>query len=171
MPSFTSQSTRARGLSLAAALLAALTAATAGAQGNPPTTTADSASARNAAPQPGAPAAGPTLREPVAEMYTDAKIAATASVSNQSEIQPSRLALQKTGNPQVREFAQRMIADHTRLEQQMQQLLQRKGVTPEHNAYSYQLQQNNYLPPLPKLLLYLIILRSAPAVKRKQWKR
>ena len=77
-----------------------------------------------------------------AEMFTDATIAATASVSNQSEIVPSQLALQRAQDPQVRDFAQRMAQEHTRLETQMQQLLQQKGVAPMHNAFSYQLDQN-----------------------------
>lgn len=77
-----------------------------------------------------------------AEMFTDATIAATASVSNHGEIVPSQLALERAENPQVRDFAQRMAQEHTRLETQMQQLLQQKGVAPMHNAFSYQLDQN-----------------------------
>lgn len=126
-----------------AAALAVATAATAGAQGTTP------APGSTAAPPPGQLSANameasarPVLREPVAEMYTDAKIAAVASTSNLSEIVPSQLALQKAQSPQVRQYAQRMITDHQRLEQQMQQMLKAKGVTPEHNGYSYQLEQN-----------------------------
>lgn len=137
---FSNRFTTAWGLSLATALVTAT--ASAGAQDSSMTARPDSASARSAAPSTTPPAGGPALREPVAEMYTDAKIAAVASVSNQSEIQPSQLALQKTQNAQVRQFAQRMIDEHTRFEQQMQQMLQQKNVTPEHNAFSYQLQQN-----------------------------
>jgi putative membrane protein len=127
-----------------AAALVVTTAAAAGAQGTAPApgsaTTASpprqmSANATEAS-------ARPVLREPVAEMYTDAKIAAVASTSNMSEILPSQLALRKAQSPQVRQYAQRMIADHQRLEQQMQQMLKAKGVTPEHNGYSYQLEQN-----------------------------
>jgi putative membrane protein len=91
---------------------------------------------------PGAMGKRPALREPVAEMFSDPKIAAVGSVSNMSEIVPSQVALQKAQSPSVRQFAQRMIAEHQRVEQQMQQLLQQKGVTPEHNAYSYQMEQN-----------------------------
>ena len=86
--------------------------------------------------------ATPTLREPVSEMFTPAKIAGVASVSNMSEIQPSQLALTKAQNPQVRQFAQRMIDEHMRLEAGMQAMLSQKGVAPEHNGHSYQKQQN-----------------------------
>ena len=115
-------------LAVAAAPAAAQTTGSAGGETVP--------AAAPAAPAP------PVLREPVAEMFTPGKIAATASVSNMSEIQPSQLALTKAQHPQVRQYAQRMIDDHMRLEQAMQAMLRQKGVTPEHNGYSYQMQQN-----------------------------
>lgn len=77
-----------------------------------------------------------------ATVLLDPNIAAFVSASNQSEIQPSQLALQKSTNPQVREFAQRMIAEHTALEQQMMELLQAKGMAPQDNAISTQMKQN-----------------------------
>ncbi len=115
---------------LAAALLAAAPAAA------QVTSSAGGEVARPAAP------AAPVLREPVAEMFTDAKVAGVASVSNMSEIQPSQLALTKAQNAGVRQFAQRMIDEHVRLEQAMQAMLKQKGVAPEHNGYSYQVHQN-----------------------------
>jgi putative membrane protein len=100
-------------------------------------------SSSNGEVAPAAPvAAAPVLREPVAEMFTDAKIAGVASVSNMSEIQPSQLALSKAQHPDVRRYAQRMIDEHTKLEAAMQTMLKQKGVAPEHNGYSYQVQQN-----------------------------
>lgn len=80
----------------------------------------------------GAPAAGPV---------TDANIAAIASASNQDEIQTSTIALQKATRPEVRQFAQRMVDEHTRVEQQMQQALQAKGLQPQDNAQSQQMKQ------------------------------
>lgn len=131
-----------RGLVVAAFAAAALPAAA--------QVTGSSGGTTAGAPAAGAPTAGataaaasmPALREPVAEMYTPAKIAGVASVSNMSEIQPSQLALTKTQNAQVRQFAQRMIDDHTKLESAMQAMLKQKNVTPEHNGFSYQQQQN-----------------------------
>jgi putative membrane protein len=86
--------------------------------------------------------AAPVLREPGAEMFTPSKVAGVASVSNMSEILPSRLALQRSRRADVRAYAQEMIAMHTRLEQQMQAMLKAKGLTAEHNGYSYQVQSN-----------------------------
>jgi putative membrane protein len=129
MPRFTAFTTLAAG-ALGAALFAAAPAA---AQA---TSSAGGEVARPAAP------AAPVLREPVAEMFTDAKVAGVASVSNMSEIQPSQLALSKAQRPEVRQYAQRMITEHTRLEQAMQAMLGQKGVAPEHNGYSYQMHQN-----------------------------
>lgn len=48
--------------------------------------------------------------------------------ANLAEIETGRLALEKTANPQVKQFAQRMIEDHTNAMKQLQQLAQRKGV-------------------------------------------
>jgi putative membrane protein len=45
------------------------------------------------------------------------------------EIQSSRIALQKTENPQVRMIAQHMIHDHTEAGQQLETLAQKKGLT------------------------------------------
>lgn len=47
--------------------------------------------------------------------------------ANLAEIETGRLALEKTQNPQVRQFAQKMIDDHTKAQQQLAQLAQRKG--------------------------------------------
>jgi putative membrane protein len=137
---FTTSFTTPRRLAAGAALVATA-AAGAGAQ-TPTPAPAPAPGQTMTANATGAPAGRPALREPVAEMFSDAKIAAVASTSNMSEILPSQLALQKAQSPQVRQFAQRMIAEHQQLEQQMQQMLQQKGVAPEHNAYSYQLERN-----------------------------
>jgi putative membrane protein len=83
----------------------------------------------------------PGTGAPVAGEMSDANIAAVASASNQGEIQSSNVALQKGENAQVKQFAQRMVDDHTRMEQEMSQLLQSKGVTPQDNAQSTQMKQ------------------------------
>jgi putative membrane protein len=46
-----------------------------------------------------------------------------------AEVQLGQLTLQKTNNPQVKEFAQRMIDDHTKLNEQMKPVAQQLGVT------------------------------------------
>jgi putative membrane protein len=46
-----------------------------------------------------------------------------------AEVQLGQLTLQKSNNPQVKEFAQRMIDDHTKLNEQMKPVAQQLGVT------------------------------------------
>ena len=45
-----------------------------------------------------------------------------------AEVQLGQLTLQKSNNPQVKEFAQRMIDDHTKLNEQMKPVAQQLGV-------------------------------------------
>lgn len=52
-----------------------------------------------------------------------------AAHSDQTEIQTSRLALQKSKSQAVRSYAQRMIQEHTKSTQQLKQLAQQKEVT------------------------------------------
>ncbi len=75
-------------------------------------------------------------------MFGDPSIAAVGSASNQMEISTSQLALQRAQDAQVRAYAQRMIDEHTRIEQQMQALLARKGLAPQDNALSLQMKRN-----------------------------
>lgn len=45
-----------------------------------------------------------------------------------AEIETGRLALNKTRNPRVREYAQKMIDDHSTAQQELQQMAQAKGM-------------------------------------------
>ena len=76
------------------------------------------------------------------EMFADHSIAAVGSASNQAEIRTGQLALERAEDPQVRAYAQRMIEEHTRLEQQLQALIASKGVAPVDNALSLQMRRN-----------------------------
>jgi putative membrane protein len=67
-------------------------------------------------------------------VMTDANVAAVAHASNMDEIQTSQVALQRSQNAQVRQFAQQMITEHTAVDQQMQQMLQAKGMAMQPNA-------------------------------------
>jgi putative membrane protein len=109
-------------------------------QGGGDSTTAAVSPAATEAPQ-GAPPAGTGAQAPVAGAMSDANIAAVASASNQDEIETSRVALQKGENAGVKQYAQRMVDDHTRMEQEMTQLLQSKGMTPQDNPQSTQIKQ------------------------------
>jgi putative membrane protein len=52
-----------------------------------------------------------------------------AAQSDLTEIQTSQLAVERSKTPAVREFAQRMIKDHTQSSQQLTQIAQQKGFT------------------------------------------
>lgn len=88
-----------------------------------------------------APAPGTGSETPVAGAMSDANIAAVASASNQDEIQTSRVELEKGENAGIKEFAQRMVDAHTKMEQEMTQLLQTKAITPQDNPQSTQMKQ------------------------------
>lgn len=74
-------------------------------------------------PQP--PAAAPTVN-PV-----DQTFATQAGESDQFEIQSSQIALQKSHNRRVREFAQRMIDAHTKTTQELTGIASAKGLPPQ----------------------------------------
>lgn len=54
----------------------------------------------------------------------------TASQSDNTEIKFSQLAEQKATNPRVKAYAQKMVADHTKLETEMKPIADKLGVTP-----------------------------------------
>jgi putative membrane protein len=60
---------------------------------------------------------------------TDKMFVSKAMQGSMAEVQLGQLTLQKTNNPQVKEFAQRMIDDHTKLNEQMKPVAQQLGVT------------------------------------------
>lgn len=76
------------------------------------------------------------------QMFTPAKIAAVASVSNINEIDPSRVALTNSQNPQIQAYARDMILEHTQFEQQLRSMLNSKKMLAEDNALSLQLKRN-----------------------------
>lgn len=55
-------------------------------------------------------------------ILSDAEVGNIAMSANNAEIQTSQLALQKSRNDAVRQFAQRMITDHTTLNQRLASL-------------------------------------------------
>ena len=70
------------------------------------------------------------LAMPAAEARTmrPAQFVATAAISDMFEIQSSQAALQKSTRDEVKQFAQHMIDDHTRVGEQMKSLLQSAGI-------------------------------------------
>ena len=60
---------------------------------------------------------------------SDYKFAVDATRGGMSEVNLAQLAIQKATDSGVRQFAQRMLADHTKANQQLAQILSQKGVT------------------------------------------
>lgn len=58
----------------------------------------------------------------------DAKFIREAAEGNMKEIQLGQIGVQKAQNDQVKQFAQKLVDDHTQANQQLQQLAQQKGV-------------------------------------------
>ena len=66
----------------------------------------------------------------------DAQIAAIVVTANQVDIDAGKLAASKSGNKEVKEFAQRMITDHTGVNKAATELVTKLKVKPEANATS-----------------------------------
>ncbi len=60
----------------------------------------------------------------------DKQFVTQASLSDYTEMTFSQLALQKSSNPQVKAYAQKMITDHQKLEASMKPAADKLGVTP-----------------------------------------
>ena len=72
---------------------------------------------------------------------TDAQIAAIVVTANQVDIDAGKLAKSKAHSTDVREFAQRMITDHSAVNKSATELVERLHVTPEPNPTSESLQK------------------------------
>ncbi len=64
--------------------------------------------------------------------YTDSQFAGVLIVDNQGEIALGKLAEQKSGNKDIKQFAQMMVKDHTDFMQQLEKFARTQG----QNAYS-----------------------------------
>lgn len=67
---------------------------------------------------------------------TDAQIAHVAVTANAIDVEMGEIARRRASDQRVREFAGRMITDHTAVNEQAAALAGRLGVTPEDNAIS-----------------------------------
>ncbi len=67
---------------------------------------------------------------------TDPQIAHIAYTAGELDIKAAEQALKKTKNPEVKSFAENMIADHKAVNEQALALCKKLGVTPEDNDTS-----------------------------------
>ncbi len=74
---------------------------------------------------------------------SDAEIMSVLNTANMGEISQGQIALQKAQNAQVRNFAQKMVTDHTNNYQKGQALGARLGVTPQNNDVSMKLKKDS----------------------------
>ena len=78
-------------------------------------------------PQPTAQSAGPSSAK---RDLSDANIVALLAIANQVDIEGGQLAQQKANSPQVRSYGTRMVADHTSMLQEGNQVAKQLMVNP-----------------------------------------
>ena len=76
------------------------------------------------------------------QKLSDAEIASVAVVANQNDIDFAKIAIKKSKNPEVINFAKTMIADHQAVIDMAVALVTKLEVTPMDNAVSKQYLQN-----------------------------
>jgi putative membrane protein len=72
----------------------------------------------------------------------DLEMAHVAVTANNTDIQYAHLALALSDNPDIREFAETMIRDHSAVNEQVAALAKRLGVTAQDNDVSRELRKN-----------------------------
>ncbi|HEX9000793.1 MAG TPA: DUF4142 domain-containing protein [Blastocatellia bacterium] len=77
-----------------------------------------------------------------ASSINDANIAAIVSVAGGLDIAYGKIAMSKAKDKQVKEFAARMVTDHSAVQKAAEELLTKLGVTPEENDTSKGLAAN-----------------------------
>jgi putative membrane protein len=76
-----------------------------------------------------------------AQAPTDPQIVGIVQTANRIDINQAKLALRKSTNAQVKEFANQMISDHTSLEKSVRDLAMKLGVKEETSGTAKQLKQ------------------------------
>lgn len=72
----------------------------------------------------------------------DAQIAAIVVAANSVDVDAGKLAASKSNNKEVKDFAQRMITDHTGVNKQATALVKKLNVTPEESDTSKSLKRD-----------------------------
>ncbi|MCC6556577.1 MAG: DUF4142 domain-containing protein [Polyangiaceae bacterium] len=73
---------------------------------------------------------------PAGEVYTDAEITQVMRTANEGEIQHAQAALQRAVDPEVRAYAERMIAEHGQAQDDLDQLIDDHDIEPQESAVS-----------------------------------
>ena len=73
---------------------------------------------------------------------TDAQIAMIAVTADNVDIDAGKLAIEKSTNPKVKEFAELMVRDHTSVNNQATALAKKLNLTPEESATSRSLKSD-----------------------------
>lgn len=73
---------------------------------------------------------------------SDAEIASIAVVANQNDIDFAKIAMQKSNDPKIVEFAKTMVADHQAVIDMAVALVTKLKVTPKENAVSKEYASN-----------------------------
>jgi len=76
------------------------------------------------------------------QKLSDSENVHVLSTANAGEAQMAKLALEKSANPAVKEFAEKMIADHEKLDADTKDLATRENITPSPNKVSENLQKD-----------------------------
>ena len=76
-----------------------------------------------------------------AQAPTDPQIVGIVQTANMIDMDQAKLALRKSKNPQVKDFANQMMSDHTNLEKSVNDLAKKLGVTQQESATSKQLKE------------------------------
>jgi putative membrane protein len=77
-----------------------------------------------------------------AQSLTDPQIAHAAYTADELDIAYARIALDKSKNPEMRQFAELMIKDHSAANEAALALVKKLGVTPQDNPFSQTLVKN-----------------------------
>lgn len=83
----------------------------------------------------------PAIAQSPADL-SDTEIAHVAYTADNIDIRYANIALERSENPKVREFAETMIRDHTAVNELALALLEKLGVEAEDNFLSQQLNEN-----------------------------
>jgi putative membrane protein len=89
-----------------------------------------------------APALALGQTSPAAAAPTDPQIAMIAVTADNVDIDAGKLAIEKSTNPKVKEFADLMVRDHTSVNNQATALAKKLNLTPEESATSRSLKSD-----------------------------